>query len=149
MTVLKDTLLAVDQANGQRRSGSRPTRGRMAAARPVPPRPFVWNDEIIVHRGPEVVAFDRKDGTKKWWVRTQSTSAGTPVVGRDAVYIGTWFPVGEPDLRVPLPDFSTLLQSDKNAVARSPPTSFPRRFNWPSGSRSPSRGRTSRFRERR
>jgi outer membrane protein assembly factor BamB len=62
-----------------------------------------------------VVAFDRKDGTRKWWVQTQSTSTGTPVVSRDLVYVATWFPSGEPDLRVPLPDFATLLKGDKNA----------------------------------
>ena len=107
-------LLAVDRRTGAtlwKQAYTVPnSRGAAGTATPV-----LWNDEIIVHRGPEVVAFDRKDGTKKWWVRTQSTSTGTPVVGRDAVYVGTWFPVGEPDLRVPLPDFSTLLQSDKNA----------------------------------
>ena len=118
-------LLAVDRSTGKtlwKQTYTVPSGpGAAGAATPV-----VWNDEIVVHRGSEVAAFDRKDGAKKWWVSTRSTSTGTPVVGASALYVGTWFPVGEPDLRVPLPDFATLLQrADRNADGALAPDEFP------------------------
>ena len=37
------------------------------------------------------------------------------MAGPDALYVATWFPVGEPDLRVPFPEFAALLkQYDKD-----------------------------------
>ena len=72
--------------------------------------PVVWENDIIVHRGLEVAAFDVKTGSKKWWVSVRSSGTGSPVVGAEAVYVGTWFTNGEPDLRVPIPDFATLLK---------------------------------------
>lgn len=88
--------------------------------------PVVWKDEIIIHRGPEVVAFDQKTGSRKWWVPTRSTSTSTPVVGADTVYVATWFPTGEPDLRVPIPDFDSLLkQYDKDGDGMLSAQEFP------------------------
>jgi outer membrane protein assembly factor BamB len=88
--------------------------------------PVVWRDEIVVHRGGEIVAFDRRDGTPRWWVGVRSTSTGTPAVGSDVVYVGTWFPVGEPDLRVPLPDFASLLKrADRDADGVLAPDEVP------------------------
>jgi outer membrane protein assembly factor BamB len=88
--------------------------------------PVLWKDEIIVHRGAELVAFDRRDGTRKWWVNIRSTSTSTPAPGQDGVYVATWFPLGEPDLRVPIPDFASLLkQGDKNADGALTPEEFP------------------------
>ncbi len=88
--------------------------------------PVLWKDDIIVHRGTEVVAFDRRDGTRTWWINIRSTSTSTPAPGQDALYVATWFPVGEPDLRVPIPDFRTLLkQGDKNADGMLTPEEFP------------------------
>lgn len=88
--------------------------------------PVVWKDEVIVHRGTEVAGFDAKDGSRKWWVNVRSTSTATPVVGSGVVYAPTWYPVGEPDLRVPLPDFASLLQrADKDGDGTLSPEEFP------------------------
>jgi outer membrane protein assembly factor BamB len=77
--------------------------------------PVLLKDDIVVHRSSEVVAYDNKTGSRKWWVKIRSTGTGTPVAGPDAVYVATWYPVGEPDLRVPMPEFSALLkQYDKD-----------------------------------
>jgi outer membrane protein assembly factor BamB len=118
-------LLAVDRSTGKtlwKQTYTVPNGpGTAGAATPV-----LWNDELVVHRGSEVVAFDRKDGTRKWWVTVRSTGTGTPVVGAGVVYVGTWFPVGEPDLRVPLPDFATLLQrGDRDADGALAADEFP------------------------
>jgi len=77
--------------------------------------PVLLKDEIIIHRSSEVVAYDSKTGARKWWVKIRSTGTGTPVAAPDAVYVATWYPVGEADLRVPMPEFSALLkQYDKD-----------------------------------
>jgi outer membrane protein assembly factor BamB len=77
--------------------------------------PVLWKDEIIIHRAPEVVAFDLKTGARKWWVRASSQGTGTPVAGGDLIYVGTWLNDGEPDLRVPPPDFESLVKTyDRN-----------------------------------
>ncbi len=107
-------LLAVGRQTGKT-LWKQPYTGANSPGTAATSTPVLWKDEIVVHRGAEVVAFDRKTGSKKWWVNVRSTSTGTPVVGRDVVYVPTWVPVGEPDLRVPLPDFATLLkQYDKD-----------------------------------
>jgi FOG: WD40-like repeat len=77
--------------------------------------PVLLKDDIVVHRSSEVVAYDTKTGSRKWWVKIRSTGTGTPVAGPDALYVATWFPIGEADLRVPMPEFSALLkQYDKD-----------------------------------
>lgn len=78
--------------------------------------PVLWKDEVVVHRRGEVVGFDLKTGARKWWVTATTQGTGNPGVGPEAIYVGTWFNFGEPDLRVPLPGFDTLLkQYDKNS----------------------------------
>jgi outer membrane protein assembly factor BamB len=56
------------------------------------------------------VGYDLATGARKCWVRADTQGAGTPVVGPRAIYVGTWFNDGEPDLLVPLPDFDSLLK---------------------------------------
>jgi outer membrane protein assembly factor BamB len=118
-------LLAVDRSTGK-------TLWKHPYALPSSPgatgtsTPVVWQDEVIVHRGAEVAAFGVKDGSRRWWVQVRSTSTATPVVGSGVVYVPTWFPVGEPDLRVPLPDFASLLQrADKDGDGALSPEEFP------------------------
>jgi outer membrane protein assembly factor BamB len=74
--------------------------------------PVVWQNEIVVHRGGEVVGFDLKTGARKWWVQTATQGTGTPVVAGDAIYVGTWMNRGEPDLRTDIPSFDELLKND-------------------------------------
>jgi hypothetical protein len=68
-------------------------------------------------------------GARKWWVKVDTQGASTPVAGPDAVYVGTWFNVGEPDLRVALPTFDELLkQYDKNGDGLISADEFPARI---------------------
>lgn len=108
-------LLAVDRRTGKtlwKQSYSHPDGFGGAANTSTP---VLLKDDIVVHRSSEVAAYDSKSGSKKWWVTIRSTGTGTPVAGPDAVYVATWFPIGEADLRVPMPEFSALLkQYDKD-----------------------------------
>jgi outer membrane protein assembly factor BamB len=77
--------------------------------------PALWKDEIVLHHRNEIVGFDLATGARKWWVKTNTQGADSPVAGPDAIYVGTWFNQGEPDLRVPYPDFETMIKLfDKN-----------------------------------
>ena len=107
-------LLAVDGRTGrvvwkQKQYLGEPERRNGSKATPV-----VWRDgdraEIVLHRRGEIVGYDLATGVRKWWVRAETQGAGTPVVGPHAIYVGTWFNDGEPDLLVPLPDFDSLLK---------------------------------------
>src|SRR5260370_35720010 len=76
---------------------------------------LVSKDEVILHRRNELVGFDVKTGLRKWWIVANTQGAGTPVAGPDAIYLGEWFNGGEPDLRLPMPDFDALISKfDKN-----------------------------------
>jgi outer membrane protein assembly factor BamB len=118
-------LLAVDRQSGKqlwKQPYTAPNRGGMVGAA----TPVVWKNQVIVHRGMEVVAFDTKTGSRQWWVTIQSTSTSTPVVGPDAVYVASWINAGEPDLRVPLPDFESLLKKyDKDGDGMLSADEFP------------------------
>jgi outer membrane protein assembly factor BamB len=108
-------LLAVDRRTGktiwkQKQYMGAPERRTGSKATPV-----VWKEEVILHRRNEIVGFDLSTGLRKWWVKANTQGAGTPVAGPDAIYVGEWFNSGEPDLRVPMPDFAALIkQHDKN-----------------------------------
>ncbi len=123
-------LLAVDRHTGktiwkQRQNMGPPERRNGGKATPV-----LWKDEIILHRRGEIVGYNVATGARKWWVKVETQGAGTPVVAADAVYVGTWFNGGEPDLRVPLPDFDTLLkQYDKNGDGVLDAAEFPARID--------------------
>jgi outer membrane protein assembly factor BamB len=77
--------------------------------------PALWKNEVVLHHRNEIVGFDLATGARKWWVKIGTQGADSPVAGPDAIYVGTWFNSGEPDLRVPYPDFDSLIkQYDKN-----------------------------------
>ena len=122
-------LLAVDRRSGKtvwkqkQYMGDPEKRGGSKAT------PIVWKDEIILHRRNEVVGFDLETGLRKWWVTANTQGAGTPVAGPDAIYIGEWFTGGEPDLRVPMPDFDALIgKYDKNGDGLLSAGEFPERI---------------------
>jgi outer membrane protein assembly factor BamB len=122
-------LLAVDRHSGKmvwkqkQYMGAPEKRGGSKAT------PVVWKDEVILHRRNEVVGYDLKTGVRKWWVTANTQGAGTPVAGPDAIYVGEWFTGGEPDLRVPMPDFNTLLkQYDKNGDGLLSADEFPEKI---------------------
>jgi outer membrane protein assembly factor BamB len=122
-------LLAVDRHTGKtvwkqkQYMGAPEKRGGSKAT------PVVWKDEVILHRRNELVGYDLKTGLRKWWVTANTQAAGTPVAGPDAIYVGEWFTGGEPDLRVPMPDFDTLIkQYDKNGDGALSAGEFPERI---------------------
>jgi outer membrane protein assembly factor BamB len=59
-------------------------------------------------------AFDLASGETKWWVAISSTGTSSPIVAGNTIYVATWSPIGEADQRGTLPDFETLLKSDKD-----------------------------------
>jgi outer membrane protein assembly factor BamB len=123
-------LLAVDRHTGktiwkQRQNGGPPEKRNGSKATPV-----LWKDEIVLHRRGEIVGYDVATGERKWWVKVETQGAGTPVASADAIFVGTWFNAGEPDLRIPLPDFDALLkQYDKNGDGALDAQEFPERVN--------------------
>jgi outer membrane protein assembly factor BamB len=122
-------LLAVDRRTGktiwkQKQYMGAPERRTGSKATPV-----AWKDEVILHRRNEIVGFDLKTGLRKWWVKANTQGAGTAGIGPDAVYVGEWFNSGEPDLRVPMPDFAALIkQHDKNGDGVLGEEEFPERI---------------------
>jgi outer membrane protein assembly factor BamB len=91
--------------------------------------PALWKDEIVLHHRNEVAGFDLATGARKWWVKANTQGADSPVAGPDAIYVGTWFNSGEPDLRVPYPDFDSLIkQYDKNGDGMLTADEFPQSF---------------------
>jgi outer membrane protein assembly factor BamB len=122
-------LLAVDRNTGkivwkQKQYMGSPERRTGSKATPV-----IFKDEIILHRRNEIVGFDLATGSRKWWAKTETQGAGTPVAGPNAVYVATWFNSGEPDLRVPLPDFDALLKLyDKNGDGLLSEREFPEKI---------------------
>jgi outer membrane protein assembly factor BamB len=67
-----------------------------------------------------LLAFNLKDGAKRWWVPGLSPEANTsPTLGDGLLYVASHLPGGDPDLRMKLPDFADLLgKYDKNKDGR-------------------------------
>lgn len=76
--------------------------------------PVIVQGQIIVHGPTKLEAFDLTTGKPTWWVAVGSSASSTPVVDGNMVYVATWSPFGESDQMTPLPDFKTLLLSDKD-----------------------------------
>ncbi|MFC1760912.1 PQQ-binding-like beta-propeller repeat protein [Planctomycetota bacterium] len=72
--------------------------------------PVLWNDQIVIHRGLEIVGHSLTDGTRQWWISAVTLGVSTPVIGNQRLYVGGWSLGGEPILRPALPDFPTLIQ---------------------------------------
>ena len=84
------------------------------------PTPLVWKQpgatEVIVPGKGGLVAFDLKDGRKRWWVPGLSPEVCcSPTAGDGLLFVASHLPGGDPDLRMKLPEFDTLLKPhDKN-----------------------------------
>ena len=73
--------------------------------------PILWKDQIVLHRGGEVLGLDVRTGKRRWWLPIPSQGNSTPVAGQELIYVSGWNNFGEPDLIRKLPDFETVLQS--------------------------------------
>jgi outer membrane protein assembly factor BamB len=81
---------------------------------------------LVIHRKGEIVAYAAEDGARVWSVGAVTNGVSTPVIGNNVLYVGTWSNLGEPDLRIKLPDFQMLIeQYDKNGDMKISKTEFP------------------------
>lgn len=88
--------------------------------------PIAWGDLLIFHRRDQIVAHSAKDGTLVWLVKAATGGASTPVVGGDTLFVAAWSNFGEPEFRVPLPDFQMLTKEyDKNNDGKVSRDEFP------------------------
>ncbi len=88
--------------------------------------PIVWERQLVIHRRGEIVAYAAEDGARVWSVGAVTNGVSTPVIGNNVLYVGTWSNLGEPDLRVKLPDFQMLIeQYDKNSDMKISKMEFP------------------------
>jgi outer membrane protein assembly factor BamB len=88
--------------------------------------PVVWGHQLVIHRTGEIVAYAAEDGARVWSVGAVTNGTSTPVIGNNVLYIGTWSNLGEPELRIKLPDFQMLVeQYDKNGDMQISKMEFP------------------------
>jgi len=75
--------------------------------------PVVWDSdgtkEVIVHSSVGVTAWRLPDGARQWWMSVLSAAASTPMVAGDRLFVAACWPGGEPEDRVPLPEFDQSL----------------------------------------
>jgi outer membrane protein assembly factor BamB len=79
------------------------------------PVPVLWKQgpitEVIVLGRGGLLAFDVKDGSKRWWVPGLSPEATpTPTLGEGMLFVASHLPGGDPDLRMKLPPFDDILK---------------------------------------
>jgi outer membrane protein assembly factor BamB len=84
------------------------------------PVPMVWPQgkmtEVILPCRGGLLAFDLKDGKRRWWIPGLSPEANSsPTIGDGLLFVATHLPGGDPDRRMTLPPFAELLKKhDKN-----------------------------------
>jgi len=79
------------------------------------PVPHLWNventTEVIVAGRGGLLAYDLKDGGKRWWVPGLSPEANTSATQGDGLlFVASHLPGGDPDLRMKLPPFDDLVK---------------------------------------
>jgi outer membrane protein assembly factor BamB len=88
--------------------------------------PVVWAEQLVIHRSGEIVAYAATDGTRIWSLSAVTRGTSTPVFGKDALFVAAWTNLGEPDLRVELPNFLMLVkQYDKDGNLQISKSEFP------------------------
>jgi outer membrane protein assembly factor BamB len=106
-------LLAVDQSTGKQVWKSK---------RPVTKKMWSWSTPVLWKHGDEtdlvvlgreqLIAYDLKDGQKRWWVENLAPeTASTPVYTDETLYLTATVPfTGDPVNPIELPDFNELLE---------------------------------------
>jgi outer membrane protein assembly factor BamB len=74
--------------------------------------PLVFKDQIVVHRGGAVEAYDRSSGQRLWWVKVATSGVSTPVTDGSSVFVATWYNFGEADQRPDLPSFGDTARAN-------------------------------------
>ena len=95
------------------------------------PVPILWpqkdRTEVVVPARGGMIAFDLKDGKRRWWITGLSPEANSsPALGDGLLFVSTHLPGGDPDRRMTLPPFDELLKKhDKNADRKLGRTEIP------------------------
>lgn len=77
--------------------------------------PVVFNGQALLHRAGELVGFDLKDGSRRWWVTLNSGGNSTPMAQDGVLYVAAWSNFGHAELLPELPKYESLLEkSDQN-----------------------------------
>ena len=77
--------------------------------------PVLWQNQLIVYRHGEIVAFNSENGDRDWWFVSLTAGISTPVIGNDILYVATYTLLGDPELHIKLPDYLTIVnEHDKN-----------------------------------
>ncbi len=114
-------LLAVDRKSGE--TVWKQSRQRTMATYSTP---VLWAKQLVIHLRRGLVAYNAADGARIWSVSARTGGESTPVIGNNVVFVGTWTNFGEPDQRVKLPDFKTLVEKyDKNGDMQISESEFP------------------------
>lgn len=96
------------------------------------PVPLLWKTadatEVIVPGAGGLMAYDLKDGSRRWWIPGLSPeAASSPTQGDGLLFVANHQPGGDPDLRMVLPDIEALLkQYDHNRDGKLSRQEIPR-----------------------
>ncbi len=95
------------------------------------PTPFIWENqgtkEVIIPGKGGLLAFDLKDGEKRWWIPGLSPEvASSPAIGDGLLFVASHLPGGDPDMRMKLPSWEELTKDDANKDKKMARNEFPR-----------------------
>jgi outer membrane protein assembly factor BamB len=71
--------------------------------------PVVWNGQVVLHGAGAVFGFDLRDGKVVWGLGAHSNGTGTPVAGKEMIFVPTWSNTGDTDFIPSLPPWSEML----------------------------------------
>lgn len=96
------------------------------------PVPMLWQvgsvTEVIVPGRRGLLAYDLRDGSRRWWITGLSPEvASSPARGDGLLFVASHMPGGDPEMRFTLPDFDKLLaRADKDKDGKLDRSEVPR-----------------------